>query len=436
MRIREKLEIRAAELYINSLSGIERLIHGVTLNPLSRDLWREPYKHHSRMRESRPIHYSLALRAYWVTRFDWVQEILRDKRFGADVRQYKKRTDRITRNMDEERLHNFNNPSMLDLDPPDHTRLRRLVSQGFLHKYVQSLEPRIRQIVRECLQTSDNEPIIDVVDVLAKPLPAIVIAEMMGLPASDHAQFQAWSEDLIDGTSTNDTAKLERSLEASRNLVDYFRRIVANKRENGGDDLVTRMIAAEEAGDSLTETELYNTCLLLLVAGHETTTRLIGNGLYLLLLAPDQMALLRDDASRIPDAVEEMLRYEPPVQATRRFATEDLEFHGTQFKRGDLLFLSIAGANRDPRVNEKPDSFDITREGTKQISFGYGIHLCLGASLARLEARVAFEELLGHYPDLALVDDQPRWGDNAFFRGLETLNVSTVKRNQMSATDG
>ena len=427
MKFKEKLQIRAAELYINTLSSVENLVHGVSLNPLSKDLWNDPYTHHSKMRETHPIHYSLGLRAYWVTRFDWVQEILRDKRFGADVRQYEKKVARITKHMDEERLNDFYNPSMLDLDPPHHSRVRRLVSQGFMFKFVQSLEPRIREIVRDCLATSDNESVVDIVDVLAKPLPAIVIAEMMGLPDSDHAQFQDWSEDLINGTSTNDTDKLERSLRANRALLAYFREITAVKRQNPGDDLVSRMIAAEEEGDSLTETELYNTCLLLLVAGHETTTRLISNGLYLLLKSPEQMSALREDPDLIPQAIEEMLRYEPPVQATRRFATEDMDFHGTRFKRGDLIFLSIAGSNRDPLANENPDTFDITRPEPKQISFGYGIHLCLGASLARLEAKVAFEELLSRYDEMTMAEEAPQWGQNAFFRGLETLNVEGVK---------
>jgi cytochrome P450 len=207
MKLSEKLQLKGTELYVNGLSAVEKLVYGVTLNPFSRDLWHDPYAYHNRMREIRPIHYSLALRAYWVTRFDWVQEILKDKRFGADVRKYPKRVKQITRNMDEEHLHNFYNPSMLDLDPPDHSRVRRLVAQGFMHKFIQSLEPRIREIVRDCLRAADNEPVTDVMGALAKPLPAIVIAEMLGLPQADHDRFQSWSEDLIDGTSTNDSER-------------------------------------------------------------------------------------------------------------------------------------------------------------------------------------------------------------------------------------
>ena len=426
MKFKKKLRLGVGKLYVNTLSRAEELVYGAALNPFSEKLWYDPYTQHSKLREIRPIHYSIALKSYWVTRFDWVQEILRDKRFGADVRHHPVQSSKVTRNMDAEQLTDFNNPSMLDLDPPDHSRIRRLVSQGFMHKFVQSLEPRIREIVRSCLRPTDNEPLVDLVETLAKPLPAIVIAEMLGLPESDHAQFQAWSEDLISGSGTNDSAKLERSEFAKRQLMVYFRKIVAIKRQAPAEDLVSRLIAAEEEGDALTEIELLNTCWLLLVAGHETTTRLIGNGIYLLLKFPEQMRMLREDPTLIPTAVEEMLRYEPPVQATRRFVGEDLDFHGTRLKRGDFLFLSIAGANRDPRANPSPDVFDITRVQAAQISFGYGIHLCIGASLARLEAKVALEELLTRYERIALQDQQPAWGQNPFFRGLDQLNVKVL----------
>jgi len=256
-----------------------------------------------------------------------------------------------------------------------------------------------------------------------EPLPAIVIAEMMGLPASDHEQFQVWSEDLIVATSTRETEKIEKGQLAGRQLINYFRKIIKERRGNPGTDLIGQLILAEDAGDKLTEMELYNTCNLLLVAGHETTTRLIGNGVYLLLQPPDSWAQLREDPSKIPNAVEEMLRFEPPMQATQRFVTQDMEFHGKKLKRGDIVLISIAAGNRDPDTSDNPDVFDINREKVNQVSFGYGIHLCIGASLARMEAKVAFETLLKKFPHMALVDENPRWGDNAFFRGHEKLEV-------------
>lgn len=427
MKLKDKLPLIVGKMYINSMSRVESLIHGTSINILSPKVWADPYHFHSKMRESSPIHYSIALKAYWVTQFDLVQEILKDKRFGADVRKYPERADPISKRMNENQLESFNNPSMLDLDPPDHSRLRRLVSQGFMSKFIQALEPNIRRIVRDCLDKTGNASHFDLVQSLAAPLPAVVIAEMLGLPESDHGRFQTWSEQLVGGTGTNDTDKIEDSQRASQALRDYFRDVIKIKRQNMDDGMISRLIRAEEEGDKLSEIELYNTCLLLLVAGHETTTRLISNGVFLLLESPQQLAQLRADPTLIPQAIEEMLRYEPPVQATRRFATEDIEFHGTTFKKGQLIFLSIAGSNRDPRANKDPDTFDINREKSTQISFGYGIHLCIGAALARLETQVALEELLDRYPDMQLLDKAPAWGSNPFFRGLDHLNIQTSR---------
>lgn len=427
MKFREKLGLTIGKLYIHSMTQVEQVVHGAAINPLSKKLWADPYRYHSRLREVAPIHYSPAVQVYWVTEFDYVQEILKDKRFGADVRCYPDRVARATKNMDERRLIAFKNPSMLDLDPPDHSRLRRLVSQGFVNKFIQSLEPNIKKIIGDCLARVDNVDQFDLVDVIAAPLPAIVIAEMLGLPESDHGRFQSWSEHLIEGTGTNDHDKIEASLQAGHDLRQYFKEIIQLKRQNLDEGMISRLILAEEEGDKLSEMELYNTCLLLLVAGHETTTRLISNGLYLLLKHPEQLQQLKQDRSLIPQAIEEMLRFEPPVQATRRFATEDIHFHGTDFKQGDLIFVSIAGSNRDPKANSNPDTFDINRENGKQISFGYGIHLCIGAALARLESKATFEALLDAFNDIKLLDPEPAWGHNPFFRGLNHLNIQVTR---------
>ena len=408
---------------VGGLSLVERGLHGVSLNIFDPALTEDPYPFYNRLRTKAPIHYSMALRAWWVTGFDVVQEVLRDKRFGSDVRKFPEQVKKIVPNLDADQRESFEHPSMLNLDPPDHSRIRRLVSQGFMHKFIQSLEPRIRLIVDDCLRRADNDATFDIVDTLAKPLPAIVIAEMMGLPESDHTRFQAWSEALIDGTGTNDAAKVEKGSAAGKALIDYFRDIIKMRRGDPGEDLIGQLIRAEEEGDTLSERELYNTCLLLLVAGHETTTRLISNGAYLL-LKHGLWKTLRDDPAQIPAAIEEMLRFEPPVQATQRFVLEDVDFHGKHMKRGDVVFVSIAGGNRDPGANDNPDGFDIHRDKVGQISFGYGIHLCIGASLARLEAKVAFEKLLAEFPGMRLCNAEAQWGSNPFFRGHERLVVS------------
>lgn len=423
MRLRQKIQLKIGQATVAGLSLVERALHGVSLNIFDPALTEDPYPYYNRLRTKAPIHYSIALRAWWVTGFDVVQEVLRDKRFGSDVRRFPERVKKILPNLDADQRETFENPSMLNLDPPDHSRIRRLVSQGFMHKFIQSLEPRIRLIVDDCLRRADNDATFDIVDTLAKPLPAIVIAQMMGLPESDHARFQAWSEDLIEGTGTNEAAKLEKGSAAGKALIDYFREIIKARRGDSGDDLIGQLIRADEAGDTLTEQELYNTCLLLLVAGHETTTRLISNGTYLL-LKHGMWKTLRDEPARIPGAIEEMLRFEPPVQATQRFVLEDLDFHGKRMKRGDSILVSIAGGNRDPNANDNAEVFDIHREKVSQVSFGYGIHLCIGASLARMEAKVAFEKLLAEFPDMRLHDAKPHWGKNPILRGQETLLVS------------
>lgn len=423
MRLKQRIELRVQNVIIQLMAAVERMRFGVTFNPLDTATLANPYPVHNQMRETHAFYHSSMWNGYWVSSFEWAQEILKDKRFGAEVLKYPNRVKRITRNMSPRRLEIFNNPSMLDLDPPKHTRIRKLAQQGFVHRFIQSLEPRVREVVNECLDKTGNARTIDFVASLAQPLPVIIIAEMLGLPKEHHDRFCQWSEGLVAGTGTVDPDRIQASIDANRALIEYFGEMVAYKREHPGDDLLTRLIDAEEEGDRLTDLELYNTCVLLLAAGHETTTRLIGNGLYLLLQHPEQLQLLRDDPAMIPNAVEEMLRFEPPVHATRRFATEDMTLHGHTLKKGDLIFISIPGANRDPAINPDPDRFDITREDCHVLSFGYGVHLCIGASLARLEAKVAFEEILKRFDQLSL-DQVPEWGRNPFFRGVDALKVA------------
>ena len=427
MKLLNRLRLRAGQAVFAGLSLAERVRHGKqTVGLFSPEFRENPHQVFARARPRGAIYYSLALRSWWVTSFDLVREVLRDPRFSSDIRNFPKRADTIRRQFGDDafQLESFENPSMLNLDPPDHTRIRRLATYAFTTKYIASLEPRITAIVDRCLDSVGNEGTFDVMETLAKPLPAIVIAEMMGLPEADHAKFQAWSEDLIEGTASTDPEVAERSLASNQALIDYFAEIIESRRGAPGDDLIGQLMAAEEEGDKLNTQELYNTCLLLLVAGHETTTRLIGNGLYWLLKRPEELAKLRAGPGLIGGAIEEMLRFEPPVMATQRFALEDMDFHGVDLKRGDSLFIGLAAANRDPAANDSPDEFIVDRAKPAQVAFGYGIHLCIGATLARLEGRVAFERLLDRYPELEL-EGEPDWGTNPFFRGFDELAVRT-----------
>ena len=401
---------------------------GIALDFISKDYIDNPYKTYNLMRSHKPILFSQTTRLHWVTKMEFAQEMLRDKRFSVDDRKYPiadKRRKEFKKAGREIMLEQFENPSMLKLDPPDHSRIRKLVQYGFTNRYITSLEPEIKKIVEDCLDKVHNQDSFDLIEDLAKPLPAIVIAKMMGLPNEDLDQFQAWSEDLLVGVGGIGTSKedIKKSGDAYEALIRYFEKIILSRKNSPGDDFIGKLIQAEESGDKLNIKEMYGTCLLLLIAGHETTTRLIGNGMFTLFNHQDQMSLLQNNYELIPNAIEEMLRYEPPVHATVRFAENEMIYDGKTYKRGTPFAVSIAGANRDPEANKSPNEFDITREDIKHISFGYGPHMCIGASLARIESKIAFECLFERYKNLELKDKNPIWGRNLIFRGFDNLKL-------------
>ena len=407
----------------------EKLINrGVALDFISKDYIDNPYKTYNLMRSHRPILFSQTTRLHWVTKMEFAQEMLRDKRFSVDDRKYPiadKRRKEFKKAGREIMLEQFENPSMLKLDPPDHSRIRRLVQYGFTNRYITSLEPEIKKIVEDCLDKIHNKDSFDLIEDLAKPLPAIVIAKMMGLPNEDLNQFQAWSEDLLVGVGGIGTSRedIKKSGDAYEALINYFEKIILSRKNSPGDDFIGKLIQAEEEGDKLNIKEMYGTCLLLLIAGHETTTRLIGNGMFTLFNHPENINHLRNDFTLIPNAIEEMLRYEPPVHATVRFAENDMEYNNKSYKRGTAFAVSIAGANRDPEANDNPNEFNIFRKDIKHISFGYGPHMCIGASLARIESRIAFETLFERFTNLNLLDKNPEWGKNLIFRGFDNLQI-------------
>ena len=380
------------------------------------------------MRSKKKIYYSSSTFLHWVTNMEYVQDMLRNKDFSVDDRKYsiaKRRRKELIKDGREIMLDQFDNPSILKLDPPDHSRIRKLVSYGFTNRYISSLESEIKETIDDCLDRTHNESSFDLIDALAKPLPAIVIAKMMGLPNEDLNQFQKWSEDLlleVGGITSSETQR-KKARDAYEELIKYFERIILERKDNPGDDFIGKLIQAEEEGDKLNVKEMFGTCLLLLVAGHETTTRLIGNGLFTLFKHPEQFTHLKNNFDLIPNAIEEMLRYEPPVHATVRFAHDDMIYADKKFKRGTAFAISIAGANRDPLANKNPNEFDITRENIKHVSFGYGPHMCIGAHLARIETKLAFEALFDRFPDMKLIDENPNWGKNFIFRGFEHLEI-------------
>jgi len=310
-------------------------------------------------------------------------------------------------------------------DPPDHTRLRALLQKTFTPRQLEKARPRIQSAVDELIDARIADGAMDFVEAFAFPLPALVIALLLGAPAQDIEAIKRWSDQLASylGGSLDDEDNFTRARAGVDGLVDYFRRLLREKRRQPTDDLMGLMLRAEHEGRTLGEDEIVSNCILLLFAGHETTTNLLANGLYHLLRHPAQLARLRAEPTLAPSAVEELLRYESPVPASLKIATRDLSFRGVALRRGDPVLPSLAAANRDPRQFPDAERLDLARRPNRHLAFGWGIHFCLGAPLSRLEATLAFRSLLERLPDLALESAEPRWRPWLFFRGLETLPV-------------
>ncbi len=387
-------------------------------DPSSEGFRRNPYPYYSQLRKLGPVHYLPRTGSYWFLSHAGASRILTDKRFG-------KRVDPVSPQSegDLEPMEVFGR-TMLFVDPPDHTRLRGLVNMAFTPKMVESMEPRIREIAEGLLSGVESKAEFDVVAEFAFPLPAMVIAEILGVPREDRGRFKEWSDKIIQLLDFTLPEEEHRSAyRAQLELARYFSGLIERRRGSPSGDLISELIRVEEGGDRLSPTELLGMCMLLLVAGHETTTNLIANGFYTLLKNPRQLSLLRDNRGLMQSAVEELLRYEPPVQRTARVALDDLEVEGVKLKRGTVAVAVIGAANRDPQVFNDPDTLDITRQNNHHLSFGKGIHFCLGAPLARMEAGIAFNTLLSRLPNPKLVEE-PEWKPNTLIRGLKRLIVS------------
>lgn len=313
---------------------------------------------------------------------------------------------------------------MLNSDPPVHTRLRKLVNKVFTPRAVERLRPRIDEVTTELLDAMEREGRVDLMTAFAAPLPIAVICELLGVPLLDQGKFRGWVDAQLSGDP-------ERLAEAAPALLGYLNELVESKRTNPSDDLLTDLVHASDGDDKLSGQELVSMAFLLLVAGHETTVNLIGNGVLALLRHPDQLAALRADRSLLPGAIEEFLRYEGPVNtASLRFTTEPVEIGGVVIPENQLVVVAIASANRDEDQFPGGDKLDITRETGGHLAFGHGIHYCVGAPLARLEAEIAFGRLLDRFPDIQLdVDeDDVRWKPGTVLRALKALPVRVGAR--------
>jgi len=363
------------------------------------------------------------IRVPLLSRYADVQFVLRDPRFGRSGFQKS-----ALMALGEGSLANAYSLWMLFRDPPDHTRLRGLVNKAFTPRAVEALRQKVEAIVADLLSRQRDKASFDLISQFAYPLPVLVICELLGVPAEDRNRFGAWSAAIgqnFDNLGVADEDLKRRGNEAASGLTEYFRGLVKSRRGRPADDILQGLISAEEQGERLSEDELLATCVLIFFAGHETTVNLIGNGSLALLRNPGEAERLRQSPSLLPGAVEELLRFDSPVQRTGRTVLEDVEVGCWALRQGDRVQVLVGGANRDPSQFRDPDRLDVTRSNAAQhLSFAAGIHYCVGAPLARLEAQLAIGALLRAAPGLRLATDRPEWRKTFVLRGLAALPVA------------
>jgi cytochrome P450 len=389
----------------------------------------DPYPAYARLRHEDPIHWSEAWNAWVIATYDGVVAALRDhgtfSSAGRLVELIDALPDDVRAEAEPIRDH-FSTTGLIHADPPAHGRLRALISRAFSAKVIEGIRPRVAAIVDELLDGVGGRGEMDVLRDLAYPLPAIVIAELLGAPPEDRDRFRQWSDEIVafQGTGRAIPEAIPRSRAGIVGMRAYLAGLFEERRARPRDDLLGSLVAVEADGERLSTEELYSTCVTFLIAGHETTTSLIANGMYALLRHPGQLTRLRADPSLLPGAIEECLRFESPIQRTFRRVARDTLVEGRQLREGQIALQLLGSANRDPAQFEDPDRFDIERRPNRHIAFGAGIHFCLGAPLARLEAPIAIGALLSRFPDLELATDRVEWqAEKALFRCVRSLPV-------------
>jgi hypothetical protein len=383
-------------------------------DPYSHELHDDPYPVYRTLRDEQPLYYCEARGVWVLSRFEDVWEAVHDQATFSSAQG-------VFPGMGE---YNPDQtlPVMIMMDPPRHTQLRRLVNRAFTRRRIADREQAIRGIARDLVQGLVDAGGGDLVEDLAKPLPTIVIADLLGVPREDRKAFRQWSDQMIQD-NPDDPAAAALAMEGGASLLAYFADLIAERRQSPRDDLLSALITADVDGERLSEDELFGMCVLLLVAGNETTTNLVSNSAVLFDQNPDQWRAIVADQSLLPGAIEECLRFDSPVQALARTLTRTVITHGQTMNEGDKVLLVYGSANRDEREFSGPDTFDVERTIDRQLAFGHGIHFCLGAPLARLEAKVAYSELLGCSPEWTVTGDPERMHSGPI-RGLLRLPVS------------
>ena len=390
----------------------------MSVERLGAEYFADPFSVHARLRAENPVARVImpgGMPARLITGYAQARAALTDPRLVKVPKSW-----RSDKNSNFAAIHMH----MLNLDPPDHDRLRRLVSKAFTARRVEALRPRINAITADLLDAMSTQREVDLLAAFAFPLPITVICELLGVPVADRDHFRAWSTAIVA-----DTVAPELFNENATAMISYFRSLLAARRREPTDDLVSALIAARDEADRLSENELLSMMFLLLVGGHETTVNLICSGTVALLLNPGELARLRADSSLVKSAVEELLRYVNPVNnATFRLARKSLEIDGVRIDAGEVVLVSLSGANLDPSRFDGPDRLDLSRDNTGHLAFGHGIHYCLGAPLARMEGEIAFRGLLDRFASLTLAvpPDALRWRPSTLMHGLESLPVRLV----------
>jgi cytochrome P450 len=399
---------------------------GVRLTPFDEAFLNDPYPVLKRLRDAEPIHRDNALSRWFVTGFDNVREVLRNKDLSNDINRAlpESYTGRIASNAKESGMSTTIN-SILFMDDPDHRRLRSLVSKPFSAKAVEEWRPRIRANVAELLDTITDAR-FDAVEWFAAPLPVVIISEMLGIEHEERTAFKRWSEDITAGlfNPLKLPGQSARGGRAQQALNAYLGHVIETRRQQPGTDLISAMIAANEGQERMTDSEIVSQCSLILVAGNVTTSDLIANGIKALLQHPDQLAALRAQPELIVNAVEEVLRYDSSVIQANRVVPADASVTGCPMHEGESITVSLASANRDPSANSEPDRFDIRRKDIRHQSFGGNKHLCLGAHLARVETQEAILAFIQRFPNLSLVEQEFNFRPVPSLRALTQLWVS------------
>ncbi|PZT72685.1 MULTISPECIES: cytochrome P450 [unclassified Streptomyces] len=394
-------------------------------DPWSAAFVADPYPAYAELRATGRAHYFEPTDQWLVPHYADVSALLRDRRLGRTYlhRFTHEEFGRTPPPPEHEPFETLNGQGLLDLEPPDHTRIRRLVSKAFTPRTVEQLVPTVQRLAAGLVDAFVEQGGGDLLAAVAEPLPVAVIAEMLGIPESDRAPLRPWSAAICGMFELNPSEETARAaVRASVEFSEYLRELIAERRVNPGPDLISALVAAHDEGERLTEQEMVSTCVLLLNAGHEATVNTTVNGWWTLLRHPEQLAALRADHGLLPTALEELMRYDTPLQMFERWVLDDIEIDGTVIPRGSEVALLFGSANRDPARFTDPDTLDLARRENPHITFGAGIHFCLGAPLARVELAASFGELLRKAPGLRLVAE-PEWNPGYVIRGVKELRV-------------